>query len=141
MPVEALLDDVCLTLVQDGQPRQRLVQCKQFLTARLCDCPHVPLEVKRSAPTTALLAAARDGVIDQDAAHRLRGNRQVMRSIAPLNPIQLAQLDPGLVDESRGAQRMAVALVAQLAGSDSTELVIPERNPIFHSPNRSRFTA
>jgi hypothetical protein len=85
----------------------------------------------------ALLPAAGDGVVNQDAAHGLRGNGEVVGSILPLDPIQLAHLDPGVMDERGCAQGVAVTFIAQLAGGNPAKLVIDERKEIVHAPNKS----
>src|SRR5262249_60381678 len=89
-------------------------------------------EVIRRLPSAPFLTAARDIVVDEDAPHGLRGDRQVMRATLPRDPIELPQLQPRFVDQGRRAERVTRALIAELAGSHPPEFVINERKHLLH---------
>ena len=128
--VEAAFDDARLALAQRAESHQRVVQCEKLVAAGLGDRPHVVFQGQRHVTAAALLPPARDRVINQDAAHRLRGHRQVVRPVVPFDPIELAELEPRFVHERRRAQGVSGALVAQLASGDPAQLLVHERNQL-----------
>src|SRR4029077_14965996 len=92
----------------------------------------IVIKLNQCLTATPLLAPAPDGVVDEDPAHRLRGDREVVRTVLPLDSVQLAQLDPRLVHEGGGAQRVTGAFVAELARGNPAKLVIDQRKKLFH---------
>ena len=84
----------------------------------------------------ALLPPPRYRVVDQDAAHGLRRNREEVAAVLPLNPIELVELEPGLVHERRRAERVIVALAPQLARRELTQLVVHEHEHLLHRGTR-----
>ena len=80
------------------------------------------------------------GVIDQDAAHDLRGDT---KEVGPILPVTLALIDKPdeyLVHEGRWLERVVRALTPQLAGGNAPELRIDEwqqlieRTPVATTP-------
>src|SRR5882762_1673888 len=81
-------------------------------------------EILRAA--TALLAFLMAAVIDQQPAHRLRGQRQAMRSSLPLRPMLVLQPEPGLVDERRRLKRVIPPLAPEIPPRDATQLAVDD---------------
>jgi hypothetical protein len=80
------------------------------------------------------------GVIDQDAAHDLRGDTKEMRPILPVDLPLVDEPDKHLVHKRRRLQGVAGPLAPKLAGRHAPELRIDEwqqlveRSPVAATP-------
>jgi hypothetical protein len=73
------------------------------------------------------------GVIDQDAAHHLRGDAKEVR---PILPVDLALIDHpqvNLVNERRRLQCVGGAFASELAAGHATQLRIDQREQLIQS--------
>jgi hypothetical protein len=107
------LDDLGLALVVGSQGDERLVEGEELVGAVGGD--DAVVERDRPLAAAATGGAALAGVIDQDLAHRARGDGEDVGAVAPLRPLVRA-LEPEvrLGDEVGGAQRVARPLAAQV---------------------------
>jgi hypothetical protein len=76
----------------------------------------------------ALACAATARSIDEDLPHQPRGDGVEMRAILPLETPDVQQPQVGFVDECRGLQRLARALVRHLSFGQPGELLVDDRN-------------
>jgi hypothetical protein len=80
------------------------------------------------------------GVIDQDAAHDVRGDTKEMRSILPVDLPLIDEPDEDLVHQGRRLQGVVSPFAPKLAGRDAPELRIDEwqqlveRSPVAATP-------
>ena len=79
----------------------------------------------------ALLRAPADGVVDEDAAHRLGGDGEEMRAVAPVNRVLVDKAQVCFVDERGGLQRVSGPLARKLARSNPLQLEIDERQQLI----------
>ena len=66
-------------------------------------------------------------VLDQDAAHRLGGGTEEMRSVLPRQLLAVDQAEVGLVDQGGRLQGLAGALTGHLRASEPSELGVQDR--------------
>ena len=71
--------------------------------------------------------AARARALDQDLAHRVRGNRAEVRAVLPAIRPVLHQPQVGLVDEAGRLQRLARTLAAKVAGREPPQFLVDDR--------------
>ncbi len=74
--------------------------------------------------TAAAFLVVTPRMLDQDAAHDLRGHREEMGAILPLHPRVVDQPQVGLVDEGRRLQAVAGTLPFHVAAGQPVELVV-----------------
>ena len=75
----------------------------------------------------ALLRAAGARPLDQDLAHRVRGDRAEVRAVLPALRAILHQPQVGLVDERRRLERLARTLAAQIRRRQPAQLLVDDR--------------
>lgn len=68
------------------------------------------------------------GVVDQDAAHHLRGDGQEVRFVGECGGVASEQAHVGLVDQRRRLQRVSRILALQPAYGDAMQLAVDERD-------------
>ena len=80
------------------------------------------------------------GVIDQDAAHDVRGDTKEMRPILPIHLPLIDEPDEHFVDERRRLEGVVSPFASQLTGCDATEFGVDEwqqlieRTPVAATP-------
>jgi hypothetical protein len=79
---------------------------------------------------TALSCAMTTRMVDENAAHRLCGHAEEVRSILPVDLALIDETQVDLVDERRRLQRVIHALASELTGSDAAQLGIQERQEL-----------
>ena len=82
----------------------------------------------------ALLRLARDGVVHEDAPHRLRRDGEEVRAVLPLHPVETRQLRVGLVRQRGRIQSVIAPFPAQRAMRQPPQLVVDDRHEIVESP-------
>jgi hypothetical protein len=85
-----------------------------------------PAERDLDPSATALRRVPRAGVIDQDAAHHPRGDREELRAALPPPVALFAEAEPRLVHERGGLQRVALPLPPQHERRLPAELRVDE---------------
>jgi hypothetical protein len=85
----------------------------------------------------AFAGGALASVIDEDAAHQLRGHAEEMRAVLPPDVALVDQLDERLVDERRRLKRMLRALAPEIPGGHPPQLAVHGR----HQPIERRAVA
>ena len=76
----------------------------------------------------AFVAQLAPRVIDEDAAHHLRGDGEEVAAILPVDVALIEQLQVGLVDDGGGLQPVVPPLARELARGQRIELVVDERD-------------
>ena len=66
-------------------------------------------------------------MVDQNAPHETRGQRQEVRAILPANATKIDQSNEGFVDERGCLQGVIVALAAHLQAGESAEFLMNDR--------------
>jgi hypothetical protein len=99
---------------------QREIQRDDIHRQRL-DCRIAVLERDSIAPA-AFLRVMRSRVIDEDAAHQVRGDREELGAVLPLDPPLIDELQVGLVDEGGGRQGVIGPLPLQVAAGQPSQL-------------------
>ncbi len=84
----------------------------------------------RVAPAPRFSGAAADGVVDEDAAHRLGCDAEEVRAVAPVNRVLVNEPQICFVDERGGLQGVAGPLARELARGDPLQLAIDERQQL-----------
>lgn len=125
---ETILDNPCETLVDDGEPVQRLVNLEQG-TGTLVRRDDFIVERDEFLGAAPLGRESCACTIREDVAHRNCGYRQEMGAIAPLRSRLIDELEVCLVDEIRGRERI-VSASCMLPVSDLTELAVEERREL-----------
>src|SRR5687767_4966100 len=122
----AQLDDARLALVNLLQLDERLVERNQ-LAGPLVRQQRGLVERKRARAAAALLVAARARVVNQDAAHRLRGDGEEVCAVLPADARLTAELEVSLIDECGGLERVPLALAANVVVREPMQLALDER--------------
>ena len=88
-----------------------------------------------SWPPSARSAVARNRVppsltrvVHQDAPHQRCSHREEVRAVAPVHGIDPGQAQVNLVDQGRGLQRVAVALVAHVVVGEAAQFLVNDRH-------------
>ena len=89
---------------------------------------HCLVERNRDAAAAALFAASPTGVIDDDAAHQCRGDREEVSAVLPVHVALSEQLDVGLADYGCRLQAIVPPFAGKMAGGDGAQLVVDERD-------------
>jgi len=63
-------------------------------------------------------------VVDEDASHQIRGNREKVCAVLPTDAPLVYQPQIGLVDQRGRRKRMVVALAAQVGARDRAQFVV-----------------
>src|SRR5262249_2480923 len=84
--------------------------------------PSTPAKLTRCRPATALLCNSCPGVIDQNAAHGLGGNRQEVSPILIGDYLSAKKPDTEFVDQRGGLERMISALPLEKIRRDLSQL-------------------
>jgi len=66
-------------------------------------------------------------VVDQDAAHDLRRDREEVRAIRPVHILLINHADVGLIYQGSGLKRVAFSLPAHVTTGEAVELVVDQR--------------
>ena len=73
---------------------------------------------------TPALQVATPGVVHQNAAHHLGRNGEEMGAILPLHALIIHQAPVGFIDQGRGLEAVAGALMFHVAARQTVELVV-----------------
>ena len=82
---------------------------------------------------TATLEVMPTGIVYEDAPHQLGGNGKEMSSILPLYLANIDQAQPGLIDEGRGLQAVAVALAFHVPAGKAAKFAVDDRCELIES--------
>ena len=100
------------------------------------------LEPDGTVVAATLQTRARPRVVDQNAPHRLRGDRQEVVAIRGGELPLLQEPEVDLVDQRGGRERVTGRLAAELSPRNLTQLVIDERDePLERFAGRPRASA
>lgn len=122
---EAQLNHLRHAGAERRQPYERAVECDQrvrtfghrYLNVVEVDVPHVTAASRRTV-------SAR--VVNEDLAHRARGQGQEVVAILPLDTLGVDELEVGLVHEGGGGDRAALAVAAKVCMRDVTQPVVDD---------------
>jgi hypothetical protein len=118
-----------LPVIDARELDERLVQLDAFTIAWLSGAdPIVQDQLHGGAGTLGRLMLAR--VIDQDAAHHLRGQREKVRAVLPGNPVLPHQPQVRLVDQRRGLEGVVRPLASQIRAGSSPQFTVDHRYQI-----------
>ena len=98
-----------------------------------CGCGSLDRGVQRQRRQrpAAFQPMRRSRVIDQNAAHQLRGDPEKVRPILPLHVPLVDQLEVGLVHERGALERVIGALAREIPAGNRPELPVDERHQPF----------
>jgi hypothetical protein len=72
-------------------------------------------------------------VVDEDAAHHLRGDAEEVCAVLPLHLRLVDEPHVGFVDERRGLQGVADALLAQVARRQPPQLAVDDGQQVIQN--------
>jgi hypothetical protein len=105
---------------------QRLINSKKRGVAAVDGDVH-RIEINVFGATAALLGTLPAGAINENAPHRLSGRAKEMRAIRELSAaILVDQLQPGVVDQSRGLKSVTRHLARELLFGHAVQLGIDD---------------
>jgi hypothetical protein len=70
-------------------------------------------------------------VVDQNAPHETRGQRQEVRAILPAYATKIDQSNEGFVDERGCLQRVIVTLATHLETGEAPQFLVDDRNQLI----------
>jgi hypothetical protein len=82
-------------------------------------------------PAASLGVVVMPGAVEQDAPHQLRGDPEEVRSILPADLPLINKPQKGLVDQSRGYERLARALPPHVSMRKPVQLLINQRHQLL----------
>ena len=82
------------------------------------------IDTGSAGPASRLIGMPPPRVIDEHAAHHLRGDAEEVRAVFPRDAALRQQTDVRLVDDRRRLQRLPAALAAQVAGGEPAKLAL-----------------
>ena len=82
---------------------------------------------------TALCVRVSSGVIDQDASHDLRRDREEVRAIGPLHVFLIDETNVSFVYERGGLKSVAFSLPAHVAAGEPVQFVVDQRIQLVES--------
>ena len=117
-------------LVNLREMLQSHINCQDLIDLPVGEKWHLvsDLERDRMVVTTALQTRAGPRMIDQDASHRLRGDRQERVAIRGGQLALLEESKVDLVDKCRRRECMAGRFAAKLSSGNLTQLIVNERD-------------
>ena len=128
------LDDLDEVSVQFLQAIEGLIECENGHPVCSGDVPGF-IDWDSGRPLAPFARPVTTGVIDQDAAHDVRGDTEEMRSVLPVHPPLIDEADERLVDKGGRLQSVVGALAPKLTGGNASELRIDEgQQPVERSP-------
>jgi len=89
------------------------------------------IEEHMASAASALAGSMTAGVVDEDAAHQLRGQTDEVRAVLPGQIPLTEQLQKGLVHEGGGLKRVVGPLMAEVPDGESSQLAVDERHEAF----------
>ncbi len=113
---------------------ERVVQGDEVHVARGARGVEVLVERELLELAAALLGLVGARVIDEDAAHHLRGDAEEVRAVLPLHLRLIHEPHVRLVDERGGLQRVADALLAQVARGEAPQLAVDDGQQVVEHP-------
>ena len=135
---EAALHDTRQTLVHATKTVERFVERDQrFSTLGNGDRVRVAVLEKLERHGGAPLTAASRGlmlarIVDQDAAHRARRDREELSAIDPLRVCLSGEPHVRLVHDGGGGQRVTTRFGPQLSVRDAFQLAVDQRHELVH---------
>lgn len=128
----AQLDNLAAARISFGQSLQRFVQTNQFATLIRNDCSNLlERDLLRAAASLCVTMSSR--VIDQDAAHDLRGDREEVRTICPVHILLIDHADVSFIYQGSGLKCVVFSLPAHITAGEAVELVVDQRVQLVQS--------
>lgn len=128
----AQLDNLAAARISFGQSLQRFVQTNQFATLIRNDCSNLlERDLLRAAASLCVTMSSR--VIDQDAAHDLRGDREEVRTIGPVHILLIDHADVSFIYQGSGLKCVVFSLPAHITAGEAVELVVDQRVQLVQS--------
>ena len=89
------------------------------------------VELHRQLAAAALLPQRLPRMIDDDAPHELRGEREEVAAVLPVDVPLSEQLEVGLVDHDRRLQPIVAPFVLQLPRRQRAQLLVHQRHQLI----------
>ena len=115
-----------------GQALQRFVQTNQFAALFWSDGGNF-LERDLLRATASLCVSMSPRVVDQDAPHYLRRDREEVRTIRPVHILLINQTDVGFIDQGSGLKCVVFPLPAHVTARQAVEFVVDQRVQLVQS--------
>jgi hypothetical protein len=101
--------------------------CGSIAASRLSASSKATRFTSRSPPVRAR-------VVNEDAAHHLRGDAEEVRAVLPLHLRLVYQTHVSLVDERGRLERVPDALLAQVARGEAPQLAVDDGQQVVQNP-------
>jgi hypothetical protein len=125
--IETQLYHSASSRVHGGKRLESVVEGQQLLTAIARRVQGFFPRAAGSRRAATLSGAVTVRVINQDAPHQLRGQGEELRAILPTDTRSGTEPQPRLIDQGRGLEGAAWALLAHVTVGEAMELVMDER--------------
>ena len=80
-------------------------------------------------------------MVDEDPAHRLRGDGEEVTAVLPVHPRLVDETEIRLVDERGRLERVAAALLSEVTPGELPELGVDERHQLLERRRSPAFQA
>jgi hypothetical protein len=117
-------------LIEGGKILQRVVEPDQVNLFLYRDEEHL-VERSVSAGELPFFRSSPPRVIDQDAAHDARSDREKVSPVLPLRFVLAAEADIGFMNQRGSLQGMSLAFAPQMVMRQTTQLLIYDRRKLF----------
>ena len=121
---EAALDDLRLPRVEAFEALERLAQRDQIVERLLGSGRAAVVEREHRGAGAPLCRAAAHGMVDQDVAHRARGDGKKMGAALPVDALDGEQFQVGLVHQVGRGERVGVPFPPQPQTGDAAQFAV-----------------
>lgn len=126
---EAHFDDGALLLVELGECGEGVIEGDNLDTFARRDMEAF-VKGERFHFSAALFTVFGAGVIDQDAAHDLRGDALEVGAVLPADVALVHQFEEGFMDDAGALEGVAGALAAEVGGGEQVEFGVDQRHEL-----------
>lgn len=126
------LNDLAAPRISLGQALQCLVQAQNLTALIGSDCrDFLERDLLRAAASLRVSVSPR--VIDQNASHDLRRDREEVRAIRPVHILLINQPDIGFIYQGSSLKCVVFSLAAHVTAGEAMELVVHQRVQLVQS--------
>ena len=126
------LDYLAASWISLGEALECFVQTHQFASLLGNKCCHF-LERDLLCAAASLCVTMTSRVVDQNAPHYLRGDREEVRTIRPVHIFLIDQSDVGFIYQGSGLKCVVFSLAAHVTAGQAVEFVVDQRVQLVQS--------